>query len=173
MPDDENEVIALFAELVGRSDLPGYKTIFLSQSTRYDAVFEYDVELNEKTVFVDTNPNSLGLGTVAQEALRAKRKRFVWDDNKGVKWFAAEFKTRVQDILADKRFRQSISDLYLLIAWDADTDKIDSLGGSFDKIAPISRPLYGVTHQLTFQGDRCYCILLKNIVERLSAQAAT
>jgi hypothetical protein len=170
-PDDENEVIALFSELIGRSRLPGYSIIFLSQATRYDAVFEYDVELNDRTVYLDANVESLGLGTRAQEMLRKGDKRYVWDDNKGVKWFAAEFKTRVQDILADRRFRQSISDLYLLISWDADVDKITALGGSLDRINPLARPLYGITHELTYQGDRCYCILLKDVVDRLRASA--
>ena len=173
-PDDENEVIALFAELCGRGYLPGYRVAFLSQSTRYDAVFEFKAELNEDTVYTDTNPTSLGLGTSAQEAMHKGDARFTYEDKKGTKWFAVEFKTRVQDIILSKRFKQSIEDLHLLVAWEADEEKIRAVGGKFDKIRAISRPLYGVTHTLTYQGQKCFCIVLKDVIDVIvSHQAAS
>lgn len=162
-PVDENEVIALFFDLVGRQLLPGYEVRYLSQYAKYDAAFSFRVRLDEKLL----NPtHPLGLGDAARMKLDAGETEYQWTDTKGTDWFVAEFKPTVEDLVVDRK--KALEEIELLIAWDGDKERLENeFDASLEKIEPGTRRLFGVTHRLTFEGKDCDCILLKTVISRL------
>jgi len=167
-PVDENEVIALFFDLVGRGLLPGYRVHYLSQYATYDGAFAFKVSLSENVLHPG---HPLGLGDAARARFDEGEKQYHWADTKGTSWFVVEFKPAVQDLVTDRKKR--IDEVDVLVAWDADEDKLTTeLDASFEKVQPSTRRLFGVTHRLSFEGKECDCILLREVIHKLAARKA-
>jgi hypothetical protein len=165
-PAGENEVIALFAELITRHLLPGYRSVVMSQWTDYDGVFRYAVDL-AAGVLHPTNP--LGLGEYPRKLLEDGTTHYVWQSKDGLERFVTEFKLHAQDLVASRG--QQVGDIELLVAWDADAKYIESKGHTLHKFEPTARRLFGITHELSQDNQNCRCILLKDVLEVLIQQA--
>jgi hypothetical protein len=109
-PAEEQEVIALFFELVGRGTLPGYFARMLSAYRTYDALVEYELRASGDTLY-DRNLNPLG---VLQQTFDLRDGVLSRDDS------LVEFKTSLTDLYDDIRkvgHAKDTRDLDLLVCW--------------------------------------------------------
>lgn len=147
-PRDENDVIALFFELIGREYISGYQIFGLSQMDPYDGRFLIK--------YKDDEDNS-------SEPL---------DDRQLT---AVEFKVSASLVIRDlERETKDPRDLKLVIAWDEGSSNSDQFGFADiehsrdypDKVYP------GVTRYLqnTKSGSQIQVLLLKSVVDDIKRQ---
>ncbi len=143
VPRDENDVIALFFELLGRGYIQGYKSYGLSQMDPYDGRFiiRRTGDTNDPVIPADDRQLS-----------------------------AIEFKVIASSLIRDlERWAKDPRELKLLIAWDEGSSKSEQFGFADiehsryykDKVYPsVTRYL-----QNTKTGSQIQVLLLKSIVE--------
>ena len=141
-PRDENDVIALFFELIGRGDISGYQVFGLSQKDPYDGRFLIKYKDREDDLAEPKDDRQLT---------------------------AVEFKVSASLVIRDlERETKDPRDLKLLIAWDEGSSNSDQFGFADiehsryypDKVYP------GVTRYLqnTKSGSQIQVLLLKSLL---------
>lgn len=162
VPEDENEVVVLFTDLVARGSLPGYEAVVVSQGTMYDAAMRY--ALPRAHPFFHYSAHPLGLGDLAKRrAEESDEDTYTWKDTKGADWFVVEFKPYVQDLVSNRK--QRLEEIDLLICWDYDENWLELHAASIDSVRKDARLLYGVTHRLNYDGSTCDVIVLKAVLD--------
>ena len=147
-PRDENDVIALFFELVGRGYISGYQSFGLSQIDRYDGRF------------------------ILRRSGDAKDPEIPSDDRQ---LSAIEFKVTASALIRDlEREAKDARDLKLVIAWDEGTSNSDQFGfADIEHSRYYPDKVYlGVTRYLqnTKSGSQIQILLLKTVVEEIRRQ---
>lgn len=148
VPRDENDVIALFFELVGRGYIRGYQSFGLSQIDRYDGRFILRRSGDEEAPKVPPDDRQLS---------------------------AIEFKVTASALIRDlEREAKDARDLKLLIAWDEGTSNSDQFGfADIEHSRYYPDKVYlGVTRYLqnTKSGSQIQVLLLKQVVEQVRQQ---
>ena len=148
VPKDENDVIALFFELLGRGYLEGYQNFGLSQHDRYDGRFVIRRSENDDDSVIPTDDGQLSI---------------------------VEFKVRAGTLLTDfADGTKDPRDLKLVIAWEEGTsssaqfyfENIEYSNHHANNVYP------GVTRYLedTMSGSEIQVLLLKSVVDRIREQ---
>jgi hypothetical protein len=103
-PQTEQDVIALFHQLVGAQTLKGYKFLSISQYLRYDGCFKIDYTSCENAIYsADSQP----LGVSAQIAKSRVSKPLV-----------LEFKSDLDSLISDfEKEIKCLDDVNLLVCW--------------------------------------------------------
>ena len=143
VPKDENDVIALFFELLGRGYIDGYQSFGLSQMDRYDGRFIINRSGDESDTVIPADDRQLS---------------------------AIEFKVTASLLIRDlERGAKDPQELKLVIAWDEGVSNSDQFGfadiehsGYYpDRVYPfVSRYL-----QNTKSGAQIQVLLLKAIID--------
>lgn len=166
-PEDENEVLVLFADLVSAGYLPGYDAVVISQGTTYDAAMRYSLSRTDPKFHYGSCP--LGLGDLAKRrAEEADNDTYRWRDTKAADWFVVEFKPLVQDLISNRK--QRLAEIDLLVCWDYDPVWLEGHAATIEKVRPDTRLLYGTTHTLTYDGSTCSVMILKAVIEQCVQQ---
>ena len=176
LPSDEQEVIALFYELLTQKIIKGYKTIYLSGSREvYDAGLEYNIECTSDNV----QPNDpLGIGQVLLQDLKNRNlKEYIYRDHfHGTTTYpelCVEFKRNLGAFLDDvlKRSGRSSKDsqlIDLLITWDTEVPpSIPTNSYTIDPINDNRRIFHSTTHRLGLireYNTEINCICLKDVI---------
>ena len=136
-PQEEQEVITLFIELVGIKKICGYYLMMLSGYEQYDGLFEYRLMRTEDTVY---NEKRRPFG-VPDENFQ--------DDGSLYKKLVVEFKRNLESIYDDIRHnKKDLREIDLIVCWDADEEKIQDRGDELIEMDEKERLLEGVTHKL-------------------------
>ena len=143
MPRDENDVIALFFELIGRGYIQGYQSFGLSQRDQYDGRFLIHRSGDKKPPKEPQDDRQLS---------------------------AIEFKITASQLIQDlERENKDPTELKLLIAWDEGSSNSDQFGfADIEHSAYFPERVYnGVTRyiQNTKSGAQIQVLLLKSILE--------
>lgn len=148
VPKDENDVIALFFELLGREDLSGYQSFGLSQMDPYDGrfVIRRSGDKNEPVVPEDDRQLS-----------------------------AIEFKVTASSLIRDlARDAKDPRELKLVIAWEEGSSNSDQFGFADIEHSGFhpNRIYPGVTRyiQNTKSGAQIQVLLLKSVIDRIREQ---
>ena len=162
-PLDENGVIILFGELIGRGDIQGIEIRYISQDATYDFAFTARV-VDER---LDESDYSLSRGFVDGLDYDIEEEGWTLRGARGVDFHTGEFKIAAEDIVS--RDGQPLSDLDLLVVWDFDEDKVVKRGGTIRELTADQRRYEGVTHLLDDANGECSVICLKHVLSNLGA----
>ena len=136
-PQEEQEVIALFMELVGMGKIRGYYLMMLSGYDQYDGLFEYMLKCTEDTVY---NKKHRPFGV--------PDKNFQ-DDGTVYKKLVVEFKRFLDSIYGDVRHnKKELREIDLIVCWDANEEKIQQWGDELIEMDQKERFWDGATHKL-------------------------
>jgi hypothetical protein len=175
-PTDEQEVIALFYQLVSSNIIKGYETIYQAGSRAvYDSGMEYAIDISEENRF-DNDPVGIGQLLVEQMNDRGLDEYIHRDHFAGktiLPQLCVEFKKNVGGFLQEVndyygRSKKSASVIDILVAWD-DTipPTVNDTSYTLDSISGAKRRYHGTTHYLGITGDQfttVHCILLKDVL---------
>lgn len=178
IPTNEEEVRALFHELLARNIVKGYRTLYAAASrATYDAGFIYNLALSDENLYPnDTN----GFSRTYKEDLARRGRNVISQSNLArllqlnYDALCVEYKYSIGAFIEEINKPSSTSkqprDLNLLIAWSSDVD--DRYEGTYTwaEIDGDMRILHSTTHKLgiiTPENTDVYCIVLEQIFESL------
>ena len=157
-PTNEEEVRALFHELLSKNIIKGYKTIYAAANRAdYDEAFKYDINLND-SILEDGDP--IGIPRVVQFNNGRNNNSISLDTDyrkMGLSHSDAlcvEFKYHASDLIREIRTNPTSSKdpnrIDILIAWDIDGDTIRRISPScgISPIVPDRKYLHSTTHRL-------------------------
>jgi hypothetical protein len=135
-PQQEQDVVALFHELIGIGLLKGYKFYATSQSDRYDSLFFMDY-LKDSAVLFDRTSERLGISRSFELPYTTEPK---------VLEYKYTFDSLVDDFDKEEKFAKQID---LVVCWTAGTRYKEKffLSSLLPGDEGLSRELYGATHQ--------------------------
>lgn len=142
----EQEVIALFFDLLGRGRLRGYALKMLSSHRTYDALMDYRLQANGEGLY-DRQNNPLG---VLPMTFQSYDSGVVARPNAVV-----EFKLTLDGFYADitrVAHNKDLNEIDLLVCWTARPEAGQQYGDSVDLIQPNQRHFYGATHRIIMSG---------------------
>ena len=148
VPRDENDVIALFFELLGREYIKGYQSFGLSQMDSYDGRFILTRSGDETDPAIPADDRQLS---------------------------AIEFKVLASSLIRDlEREAKDARELKLVIAWEEGSSNSDQYGFAdieHSRFHP-NNVYQGVTRYLqnTRSGSQIQVLLLKSVVENLKQE---
>ena len=157
-PQEEQEIIALFMELVGMGKICGYYLMMLSGYEQYDGLFTYMLKRAEDTVYHKTN-RPFG---VPDENFPG--------DGRIYKKLLVEFKLDLESIYDDVRHnKKNLREIDLIVCWDADEGKIQTWGDELIGMDKKERFFDGVTHKLKSSeiADEIPVICLKAFLDKI------
>jgi hypothetical protein len=158
VPKYEQDVVALFHEMIGAGVLPYYHTLDCSSNSTYDSIFRYRIARNK-------------LGSIAQQALGGRGE--LTED------IIVEFKHSGEDLIEDigtnTKFYYMLD---LLVCWDISRARCNELAATL-----ITKPMnkvryWGTTHELKLSsahfmnvgsGREIDVISLKDLIGKLGA----
>lgn len=158
IPKYEQDVIALFHEMIGAGVLPYYQSLDCSSHSKYDAIFRYRIMKNKLGLHVRQQP---GIGNTG-----------IYEENIIVE-FKQSADSVIEDIATNVKFYYMIN---LLVCWDINVAECKRLAGNV--IAkPMNKVLYwGTTHELQLSpahfmnvgsGRAMDVICLKELIKKL------
>jgi len=103
-PQQEQDVVALFHELMGLGILRGYRVFATSQSDRYDSLFFWDYHAADKLMF-DTKANRLGVNRDLADSGASEPK---------VLEYKYSFDSLISDFEKEEKFAKQID---LVVCW--------------------------------------------------------
>lgn len=181
VPVDEQEVVALFYELLTQQIVKGYKTVYLGGSRAvYDAALEYEISCNATNVY----PQDLvGIGKVIVQDLRAQGLTVYKhrEHHRGLSVhpeLCVDFKKDIGEFLSEVilrsgRTNKNPGDIDLIIVWDDDIPPaIPQTSYSLARVPDNRRIYHGTTQRLGLTREyntEIDCIVLKDIVSGLEA----
>ncbi len=163
IPSEEQDVVALFFNLLGTGKLKGYEVFTTHISRTYDGVGRFALGADATTTYHHTT-NRLG---IAQDKFR---------DGKAVspnRCFL-EFKYDTDGLVRDVRSGyKRLQDIKWLVCWEIGSKHVAEGIGIIDitEAAQVNRREYhGVTHLMTENQDKVFVICLRKVLEILSGQ---
>ncbi|MFL0489238.1 ATP-binding protein [Bacillus sp. 179-I 2A5 NHS] len=161
-PNEEQEVITIFTELISKNLIQGYEEIILSGYQVYDGLYHYLLESNDTTVYSSTN------------VLGVNQKAFDRHGGTLEGELLIEFKQSFNSIYKDiANNKKDINDIDILVCWDVKFDKKDDYLTNYGDILiekNIDKNIfYGVCYELvTSKRQQPLPIIeLKKIIEYL------
>jgi hypothetical protein len=162
-PTDEQEVIALFYQLLKSNIIKGYKTVYQAATRAvYDAAFEYEIDCSSSNNLYPQDP--IGVGQVLVEDLKRRgESKYVHSKHHSgqtaLPEVCVEFKKSVGGFLDELHNRsgqtsKTPKDIDILIVWNTDIS-VDVPQNMFtiDKLSDNKRIFHGVTHRLGIIGQ--------------------
>ncbi len=179
LPQNEQEVIALFYELQAREIIKGYQTKYLSSSAAYDAAFEYKISVNDENVY----PNDpLGIGRVLAQHLMSRGKRhYVHAEYGRMPYLCVDFKWSIggfiQEIITSSGKTNKDPDVIdIVICWtDEIAPTVPKEAFTLDRIQDDRRKFHSTSHVLGLRREyntSVECIILREVLKSL-LQTAT
>ena len=166
VPREEQDVVALFFNLLGSGYLKGYKLFSTHISQQYDAVAWFEIEKTESGAIYDEIENPLGI----------PEERF---DNRGIKRSPKrnflEFKMSTDDLVLDIQHNEKqLKDIKWLVCWSKGKNH-EKEGIDIDEILEEQyrghREFYGVTDIMRdASGAKVHIICLEKVIEILSGR---
>ena len=161
IPHEEQDVVALFFNLLGAGYLKGYNILATKTSTMYDGFAYFLLKLSEDTVYDHIN-NPLGIPSE-----KFGRDGFKISPERSLIEFKLSSDGLIRDIIQQNK---RLSDIRWLVCWE-----IGNLHEreNFDIVEITSedqksyREYYGVTHLLTDEKTNVHVICLKRVIEIL------
>ena len=157
-PQYEQDVVALFHELIGREILKGYKILSVSSGAQYDAVVRYYLTKDERVLF-DEKINPLGL---VESAFGKNKKIELLPKNMEFKYVLSDLIKEIEDDI------KNFEDIKFCTVWDIGDPKIFKRTGY--QLINLSeneskRIFYGTTHLLYSGSNKkpIHIICLKSI----------
>jgi hypothetical protein len=156
-PQYENDVIALFSELLARDYIRGFEILSVSSGAQYDGVVNYRFTRNPEKLFYHPENNPLGIpkAHIAKTDLLSKN---------------LEFKKSLLDLINDfDEETKSPQKVRFVVTWDEG----DTSGSGFDITKLLEgdnyelRSFHGETHQLVLEGATIPVIMLKSVINLL------
>ena len=161
VPKEEQDVIALFFNLLGSGNLKGFKFYSTHISRKYDGVGAFELSESKETVY-DAENNVLGIAPdrFKNKRVESPRKNFI------------EFKFNSDSLVADVRSgRKRLQDMRWLICWEIGQNHVPQGIGITEILEPAQinkRDYYGVTHIMTEGQSKVHVICLKNVIDVLA-----
>jgi len=161
-PQYENDVIALFSELVGRDMIRGFEILSVSSGAQYDGVVNYRFTKNPEKLLYHPANNPLGIpkANISKTDLLIKN---------------LEFKKSLIDLIND--FDEEVKSpqrVRFAVTWDEG----DVIGTGYEIINLLEsdnyekRRFHGETHQVVLEGATIPVVMLKYIIGLLFPQKA-
>ncbi len=181
IPGNEEEVRALFHELLGIGVIKGYSIIYdASNGAVYDCALDYQLELKTDNIYPD-DKQGIDSGIAEDVKKRSKRSYIdLGDIHKNLSThytdvICGEFKYNVAELLYEIVGRPTspkvANEIDVLIVWDTIYDKEKYKDVELKDIPQYSRYLHSVTHRLDVSlpevTTTIYVISLKKILEDL------
>lgn len=160
-PLDENGVISIFFELIGKGLFSGYELRYISQDATWDFAFHYKVDSDR----IGSAPYGLTQAMINSLGYSLQDTNWYLRNDQGFSWQTGEFKISAEDIVA--REIQPLNELDLLVCWDFDDSKVVQKGGAMIDIPTDQRRFEGATHLLRdASGGESQVICLTHFLER-------
>jgi hypothetical protein len=161
-PQYENDVIAIFSEMVARDHIRGFEILSVSSGAQYDGVVNYRFTKNPDRLVHHPMNNRLGLikSRIAKTDLLGKN---------------LEFKMSLVDLIND--FDEEVKSpqkVRFAVTWDEG----DVAGSGYEIINLLDndnyelREFHGQTHQLVMEPTTIPVIMLKYVIECLKTAPA-
>lgn len=129
-PEEEQDVVALFHELISGGLLSPYKCLAASSYSTYDAIFEYEIGLDY-----------IGRQYQIQES-----------DDPLIENVVLEYKVEGEDILDDiSRHQKFYYMMDLLVCWEIDEQACQDVGATLIDKTADSTKYWGTTHELVLE----------------------
>lgn len=156
-PESEQDVVAIFHELIASGLLEYYSCLTASSYSTYDSIFEYSIPLDQV----------------------GSRIQLTENDDPIEETLVVEYKLKGEDLISDIDIHQKFyHHMDLLICWEIDSQKCQAQNGTLSKKNGPSIRYYGTTHELVLDpqvfdnigtGKTLEVIELKTLLEQLSA----
>lgn len=162
-PREEQDVIALFFNLLGANRLRGFRFYSTHISRKYDGVGTFELDELEENIYNETE-NRLGIAKdhFNRGTVKSPKKNFI------------EFKYNTDALVGDIRSgRKRLQDIKWLICWEVGDKHVGEGIGITEILGPAhvnKRDYYGVTHIMTEGQDKVYVICLKTVIQILASQ---
>lgn len=168
-PQYEQDVVAIFHEMIGRGIIKGYRTLSTSSGGQYDAIVRYELEKEEEGAIYDKSKYPLGL-----DASRFVQK----GENKGFVLYPAknmEYKFLLSDLIKEfENDLKNFQDIRFAVVWDKGEKKaFEKTEYSLEDVNKSGgegkREFHGTTHLLYFGSNPkpIHVICLKTVGELL------
>lgn len=154
-PEEEQDLVALFHELIAGGVIPYYACEAASSYSVYDAIFEYEVPLDR-----------IGRQYRMQES-----------DDPLTEHVVLEYKLNGEDLIDDiSRHQKFYYMMDLLVCWDIDEEACHDAGATLIDKSPESTKYWGTTHELVLEpmhfdhlgsGRQLNIIVLKQLLSEL------
>lgn len=156
-PQYENDVIALFSEMIARDYIRGFEILSVSSGTQYDGVVNYRFTRNPEKLIYHATSNPLGITKphIAKTDLLGKN---------------LEFKKSLVDLIND--FDEEVKSpqkVRFVVTWDEG----DIVGSGYEIVNLMDndnyelRDFHGQTHQLVLEPTTIPVIMLKYLIKCL------
>lgn len=164
MPTREQDVIALFNQLIAGGVIRGIKIMSTNERMTYDSLYKIIITNRSNLQLFDCEINPLGIVDDVFEEMLADREEFVSEPK------VLEYKYSLDGLIEDiESGIKNTSDINLVVAWEAgdrykDNYNIESLLISGNEII---RQYHGITHRLhSINANERVCdlILLKDLI---------
>jgi len=167
VPHEEQDVVALFFDLIGGGYLPGYKVFATKASARYDGFAKFELQKHDNVLY-DPIDNPLGIpvdkfgsGNIKKSPVQS----------------VIEFKYTSDGLITDfANQKKNINDIRWLICWKLGK-KHEREGYTLlditDEQQKHYRDYYGVTHILTRGQSNVHVICLSKVIEILKHVSST
>jgi hypothetical protein len=168
VPTREQDVIALFNQLIAGGVVRGIKIMSTNERTTYDSLYKIVISNNRELQLYDKVLNPLGVSEDVLEEMLIDRDEFVSDPQ------VLEYKFSIDGLIEDiESGIKNTSDINLVVAWEAgehykDNYIIESLLVDGNESL---RQYHGITHKLHSANTSeyvCDMILLKDLVMYLN-----
>ncbi len=168
-PTREQDVIALFNQLIAGGVIRGIKIMSTNERFTYDGLFKI-VYKNDATHLFDSEKNPLGITQEIISGVVGDKEEFLTDPK------VLEYKYSLDGLVEDiDDGTKNMGDIDLVVAWEAGSLYKESyLLRSYLLSGDESmRQYHGITHDLqTTEGSHvCFVILLKDLILKLNKHA--
>ena len=161
-PQFENDVIALFSELIARNYIIGFDILSLSQVSQYDAIVNYRFTENPSQLLFDPAKNPFGLA-------KANIGKHDWEGKN------LEYKKSLEDLISDiEDGTKEASQVHFVVCWDE-----GSLQQSGYELVDLTQPgnyqkrkFHGQTHSLELDTGAIPVFMLQNIVKEHTTKSS-
>lgn len=176
LPTNEQEVVALFYQMLSKEIIKGYKTVYnAGSSSVYDAAFEYEIECSDDNSYPG---DELGIGRVMVEdldsmGLDSYRHEDHYQRTTYHPELCVEFKQSVGGLLDEvinrpSRSNKDINAIDLLVCWDESIpSSIPQTSYTLDPKNNDRRIFHGTTHSLGITNPErtdIPCIVLRDVL---------
>lgn len=161
LPQEEQDVVALFFDLLGAGYLKGYTILATMVSWKYDGFAKFLLTRDDSTVYHSIN-NPLGVPEekFGKENVKRSPERSVME-------FKLSSDGLIRDLLHEEK---KLSDIRWLVCWEIGNlhEREDfQILEIINEAQKHYREYYGVTHLLTDGRSNVYVICLKRVIEIL------
>lgn len=162
-PSDEQEIVALFAELCALKKIAGYSLKALSGFEVYDGLFSYSLDNTPSNHLTATNILGIRPSVFQAQGDPLQKPEVVLE-------FKLEMNGLYRDVASG---RKDLNHIDVLVCWDCNYEGRDEIspryGFNLQTVDAASNVYYGVSHQLSGHGGATplYIIELSRVVELL------